>query len=84
MARKENKDRISATSVKSDWLSKLAAEITAPEAPEGWYTIPQIAEHLNVAHSTASKMMERKGAEKKKFSYVASDGKRLISWHYKL
>lgn len=84
MAGKKNNERISAPVLKADWLTKLSEELNVPKAPEGWYIIAEIARALNINSSSATDLMVKMKAQKKQYTYITGDNKRMVLWHYKL
>lgn len=66
------------------WLEELAAEINIPLAPPGWFTIAEICEKTQRDHQVVRKLLKDRKAEVKKFKHVRSDGKNIVTNHYKL
>ena len=68
------------------WISKLAEEINAPFPPEGegWMTLSDIATHLGRGLTVATNAMRNAKAEKKRFSHIGIDGRRVVLVHYRV
>ena len=81
-SKRDKKSDISAPSV--SWLEELAAEINVPLAPPGWFTMSQICEQVGRDHQVVRKLLKDRNAEVKKFKHIKSDGKSIITNHFKL
>jgi hypothetical protein len=68
------------------WLKQLVDEINVPFPPEneGWYTMSQICEETGRDHHFVSRLLRHKKAEIGKFRTTTSDGKTLITKHYRI
>ena len=83
MAGKRDKNRdIQAAGV--NWLDQLAQELNVPFAPAGWYTITQIAKRIGRGDPYTRRLMQQKDIPCKQFKCKTSDGKVILSNHYKL
>jgi len=85
MASKRNqKSDIQTASV--GWLSALAEELNIgfPPEGEGWATMSQIAEATGRDHQCIRVLLKRKNAEVRKYKTLKSDGKVIITPHYRL
>jgi hypothetical protein len=69
-----------------NWLAALAEELNAsfPPEGEGWATMSQIAEATGRDHQCIRVLLKRKNAEVRKFKTLKSDGKVIITPHYRL
>lgn len=69
-----------------NWLKKLVDEINVPFPPEneGWYTMRQICEETGRDHHFVGRLLRQKKAEIGKFKTFTSDGKCLVTKHYRL
>jgi len=63
-------------------ITALKRELHGEPAPEGWYTIAQIANILEVNAPAAVRLASRKRWECKKFTAVTSDNKKILVKHY--
>lgn len=85
MVSKRNKDKhVQASSV--NWITKLAEQVNLPFPPEGeeWLTLTEVAEKLNRGMTAASTALRKAGAEKKRFSHIGIDGRRVALVHYRI
>jgi hypothetical protein len=69
-----------------NWINKLAEEINAPFPPdgEGWLTLTEIAAHLGRGLTSAITALRKAKAEKKRFSHIGIDGRRVVLVHYRI
>jgi hypothetical protein len=85
MVSKRNKDKhVQTASV--NWITKLAEEVNLPFPPKGeeWLTLTEVAEKLNRGLTAATNVLKRAGAEKKRFSHIGIDGRRVTLVHYRI
>jgi len=68
------------------WLTALANELAVgfPPEGEGWATMTQIREQTGRDHQCIRKILKQRNAEVRKFKAIASDGKSVITSHYKI
>jgi hypothetical protein len=68
------------------WLAALVDELNVsfPPEGEGWTTMAQIAEATGRDHQCIRLLLKRKNAETRKFKAVRTDGKVIITPHYRL
>jgi hypothetical protein len=68
------------------WISKLAEEVNTPFPPEGegWMTISEIAAYLGRGLTSAATALRKAKAEKKRFSHIGVDGRRVTLVHYRV
>ena len=68
------------------WISKLAEEVNVPFPPqgEGWLTLSEVAEKINRGMTAATTALKKAGAEKKRFSHIGIDGRRVVLVHYRV
>jgi hypothetical protein len=78
--KRDQKSDIPASSV--DWLTKLAAEINVPLAPEGWYTMEQICEKTQRDHQSIRRILKKMNVEVRQFRYVLKNGRTTVGPHY--
>lgn len=85
MASKRNKDKHVQTSSVS-WINKLAEEVNVPFPPENeqWLTATEVAQHLNRGMTAALNALRKANAEKKRFSHIGVDGRRVVLVHYRI
>jgi hypothetical protein len=82
MAGKRDKgSKLQVTGVES-LIAALKRELEGEAAPEGWYTIAQIANMLEVGFGAALRLAIRKKWECKKFTAMTPDNRRLLIKHY--
>jgi len=64
----------------------LADEINAPFPPdgEGWLTLTEVAAHLGRGLTSTTTALRKAKAEKKRFSHIGIDGRRVILVHYRV
>jgi hypothetical protein len=85
MADKRTKGRkLQAAPVKGDWLTQLAANVSAKLAPPGWYTLSEIAIKLKIGRTAARTLLIVNKADKQKLYHRTSDGRIILTPHYKL
>jgi len=85
MADKRTKGRkLQVAPVKKDWLTQLAANVNAKFAPSGWYTLSEIAIKLKIGRTATRTLLAIKKADKQKFYHRTSDGRIILTPHYKL
>jgi hypothetical protein len=85
MASKGNKDKhVQTASI--NWITKLAEQVNLPFPPkdEGWLTLTEVAEKLNRGLTAATTALKKAGAEKKRFSHIGIDGRRVALVHYRI
>ena len=68
--------------MKKTALELLRDEVLGEVAPEGWYTINQLAELLQVRRNIVETLVMRKAWKLKKFRSPANDGKLQMINHY--
>ena len=85
MAGKRNKNR-DVPAANLGWLKQLANEVNVPFAPEGegWATMNQICEAAGRDHQVVRKILKQKNAEVRKFRAVTSEGKVIVTNHYRV
>ena len=68
------------------WLKKLAEEVNTPFPPEGegWMTISEIAAYLGRGLTSTATALRKANAEKKRFSHIGVDGRRVVLVHYRV
>jgi hypothetical protein len=68
------------------WLTALAEELNVgfPPEGEGWATMSQIVEATGRDHQNVRVLLKRRNAEVRKFKAVTTDGKAIITPHYRL
>jgi len=68
------------------WISKLAEEVNVPFPPdgEGWLTLTEVAAHLGRGLTSAITALRKANAEKKRFSHIGIDGRRVTLVHYRV
>jgi len=81
------RDKITAVPTPSvNWLAALAEELNAsfPPEGEGWATMSQIVEATGRDHQNVRVLLKRRNAEVRKFKAITTDGKAIITPHYRL
>jgi len=68
--------------MKKTALELLKEEVLGELPPEGWYTINQLAELLQVRRNIVETLVMRKAWKLKKFRSPANDGKLQMINHY--
>jgi hypothetical protein len=85
MAGKRDKStRLSTPGVSESLIAALKRELEGETAPEGWYTVSQIANMLGISFEAAGRLGKRKRWESKQYTTVTTDNKRLLVRHYKM
>jgi hypothetical protein len=82
MAGKRDKDKRLQASGLESLVAALKRELEGEPAPDGWYTIAQIANMLEVNAPAAVRLAARKRWECKKFTAPTSDNRRILIKHY--
>lgn len=82
MAGKRDKDKRLQASGLESLVAALKRELEGEPAPEGWYTVAQIASLLDVHYSAAERLAVKKKWECKKFTALTSDNRKLLVKHY--
>lgn len=69
-----------------NWLSKLAEQVNLPFPPEGegWLTLTEVAEKLGRGLTSTTTALRKVKAEKKRFSHIGVDGRRVSLVHYRV
>ena len=64
----------------------MAEEVNVPFPPpgEGWLTLTEVAEKLNRCMTAATTALKKAGAERKRFSHIGIDGRRVVLVHYRV
>jgi len=68
--------------MKKTALELLKEEVLGELPPEGWYTINQLAELLQVRRNIVETLVMRKAWKVKKFRSATNDGKLQMINHY--
>jgi hypothetical protein len=85
MAGKRNKrSKLPASGVSESLIAALKKELQGETAPDGWYTVSQIANMLGISFEAAGRLGKRKRWESKQYTTVTTDNKRLLVRHYKM
>ena len=68
------------------WLSALAEELNVSFPPEGagWATMTQISDATGRDHQCVRRLLKQRNAEVRSFKAVASNGKVIVTPHYRL
>lgn len=68
------------------WISKLAEQVNLPFPPpgEGWLTLTEISEKLGRGLTSTMTALRKAKAEKKRFSHIGIDGRRVALVHYRV
>jgi hypothetical protein len=82
MAGKRDKDKRLQASGLESLVAALKRELEGEPAPEGWYTVAQIASLLDIHYPAAERLAARKRWECKKFTAMTSDNRKLLVKHY--
>jgi hypothetical protein len=85
MARKRNKITDVPTPAVG-WLAALAEELNVvfPPEGEGWATMSQIVETTGRDHQCVRLLLKRRKAEVRSFRAVTTNGKVIVTPHYRL
>jgi hypothetical protein len=85
MAGKRDKgSTVQAASLTASAIAALKAELHGTPAPEGWYTVAEIAAMLGVQFHRAARFCIAKGWPCNKYMAQTNDNKRLVMKHYKV
>lgn len=81
VGKRDKGSKLQAAGVES-LIAALKREIEGEAAPDGWYTIAQIANMLGVNNPAAVRLAARKKWECKKFTAMTPDNRKLLIKHY--
>jgi hypothetical protein len=80
-SKRDKRSKLPASDLES-LITALKRELEGEPAPEGWYTIAQIANMLEVNFAAALRLAARKKWECKKFTAMTPDNRRILIKHY--